>query len=46
MFEQLPNVAGIYAISNKVNGDRYVGQAKDMRSRVQAHWRDLNRGTH
>ena len=46
MFEQLPNVAGIYAISNKANGDRYVGQAKNIRSRAQSHWRDLNKGTH
>lgn len=46
MFDHIPNVAGIYAIVNSLNGHRYVGQAKKMNTRVRAHVRDLDRGTH
>ena len=46
MFDHIPDAAGIYAIVNKINGHRYVGQAKKMKARVRSHIRDLDRGTH
>lgn len=46
MFEHIPATSGIYAIVNKINDHRYVGQAKNMRTRVQSHWRDLRKGVH
>jgi len=46
MFDHVPTAAGIYAIVNTVNGHRYVGQAKNMKARVQSHVRDLDKGIH
>lgn len=46
MFEHIPETAGIYAIVNLHNRQRYVGQAKDMKARVQSHLRDLEKGAH
>ena len=46
MLNHIPDEAGIYAIVNTVNGHRYVGQAKKMKTRVQSHVRDLDKGTH
>jgi group I intron endonuclease len=46
MFDHIPNGAGIYAIGNTLNGHRYVGQAKNMNTRVRSHVRDLDKGTH
>lgn len=42
----LPDESGIYALVNQVTGERYVGQAKDIRRRVLSHLRDLRAGTH
>ena len=44
--DALPTDAGIYAIVNRGNGDRYVGQATNIRSRVGEHLRDLRAGRH
>lgn len=38
--------AGIYAIVNLVTGERYVGQAQDVRTRLKTHFSALNCGTH
>jgi group I intron endonuclease len=46
MFDHIPDVAGIYAIVNRLNGHRYIGQAKNMNARVRSHVRSLNKGTH
>lgn len=46
MFDNVPSASGIYAIVNTGNGDRYVGQAKDMNDRVRSHVRALDKGTH
>ena len=46
MFDHIPPVAGIYAIVNKLNGHRYVGQAENMNERVRTHVRELEKGTH
>lgn len=46
MFDHIPDLAGIYAIVNTVNGYRYVGQAKKMKTRVRSHVRALDKGTH
>jgi hypothetical protein len=40
----LPVTAGIYAIINNRTGDRYVGQACNVRRRIAEHVRDLNLG--
>jgi len=40
----LPTCAGIYAIVNRMNGDRYVGQAENIRRRVQQHLKNLRAG--
>ncbi len=45
MFDHIPNVAGIYAIVNTINGYRYVGQAKNMNARVRSHVLHLDKGT-
>ena len=42
----LPDESGIYAIVNTRTGERYVGQASRIRSRMQTHTRELNAGTH
>ena len=46
MFEDIPDASGIYAIVNTTTGERYVGQAKHMRARIQAHLRELSKGSH
>lgn len=46
MFDEVPRAAGIYAIVNIANGHRYVGQAKNMNSRVRTHFQKLDKGTH
>lgn len=40
------NVSGIYTITNKVNGKRYVGSAVSLAQRKRQHWSDLNLGCH
>jgi predicted GIY-YIG superfamily endonuclease len=40
----LPRAAGIYAIVNRTNGHRYVGQAANIHARVKQHLNDLLRG--
>ena len=42
--QQLPTRSGIYAIANTSNGERYVGQARNIRARIATHIRDLDRG--
>ena len=42
MFDHIPSVSGIYAIVNKQNGHRYVGQANNMNERVREHVRKLD----
>lgn len=37
---------GIYAITNNINGKRYIGSAVDVARRWRAHKYRLNRGTH
>src|SRR5918912_2490972 len=46
MFDHIPNAAGIYAIVNRLNGHRYVGQAKNMNARVRDHVHKLDKGIH
>lgn len=46
MFDDIPNVPGIYAIVNTTDGHRYVGKATDMNARVRSHVRELEKGTH
>lgn len=46
MTDAIPKLAGIYAIVNKTNGARYVGQTADMSARVRDHFRNLANGTH
>ena len=46
MCDNIPHASGIYAIVNKRNGHRYVGQAEDMNKRVHDHLRELGQGTH
>lgn len=41
---ELPTFAGIYAIVNRSNGCRYVGQATNIRDRINTHVRDLDAG--
>jgi hypothetical protein len=41
---ELPNAPGIYAIVNRMNDHRYVGQALDIRERIATHVRDLDAG--
>lgn len=38
--------SGIYAITNKANGKRYVGSAVNIKSRWKTHQSCLNRGKH
>jgi group I intron endonuclease len=42
--KELPESAGIYAIVNRTNGHRYVGQAINIRKRIATHVRDLDAG--
>jgi group I intron endonuclease len=38
--------SGIYAITNKINGKRYIGQSSDIANRAKRHARMLETGTH
>ena len=40
---EIPKVSGIYAITNKVTGRTYVGQAINMRARLFYHHRNALR---
>lgn len=42
----LPRTPGIYLIRNTVNGKFYIGSAKTLRGRLDAHIRVLRRGCH
>ena len=46
MLEGIPERSGIYAIINHLNGYRYVGQAKNMLTRLRSHLSSLEKGTH
>ena len=46
MFGNVPSDAGIYAIVNRLNGHRYIGQAENMNERVRNHVHKLDKGTH
>lgn len=35
---------GIYLFTNKINGKHYVGQAKDLKKRLSAHYHTFKRG--
>jgi group I intron endonuclease len=39
-------ISGIYSITNKINGKRYIGQAEDFNIRWGHHRSTLRRGTH
>lgn len=41
-----PRVSGVYAITNTVTGEQYVGSARDIRTRWATHHRLLRRGRH
>jgi predicted GIY-YIG superfamily endonuclease len=38
--------SGIYAITNTVNGNKYIGSAVNFKKRWQKHKRELNKNTH
>jgi group I intron endonuclease len=38
--------SGIYAITNKINGKRYVGSAVNLKKRASTHWRELRNKCH
>ena len=38
--------SGIYTITNKINGHKYIGGATSLSNRWSAHRRNLRRGTH
>lgn len=38
--------AGIYAIRNRVTGREYVGQSRDIETRLKSHLYNLRNGTH
>lgn len=42
----MKNRAGIYAIVNKLNGHKYVGQAVSLADRKKAHFQMLKSGKH
>lgn len=44
--EILSSVPGVYAITNSVNGKRYVGSSSNMRKRQHEHLHNLRNGTH
>lgn len=44
--QDITHKSGIYLITNKINGKHYVGQAKDLKKRLSAHYHIfLNGGT-
>lgn len=38
--------SGVYLITNKVNGNQYIGQSRDLETRWKHHCTDLMKGTH
>lgn len=46
MYQSIPNVAGVYLITNTVTGKVYVGSARRMRARIQRHRSQLIAGSH
>jgi group I intron endonuclease len=42
----LESLAGIYAITNAINGKRYIGSSKDIKQRFADHKKDLNNNIH
>ena len=44
--EQLPSGPGVYAIVNDVSQRSYIGSSKNIKSRVNQHFRDLEVGIH
>lgn len=42
----LPKSPGVYLIKNKINGNRYVGSAKNMNYRYTQHVCGLRHGGH
>lgn len=39
-------LSGIYAITNSVNGKKYIGSAVNLKRRMQKHFSELDRGSH
>ena len=40
------NTSGVYLIRNKLNGKNYIGSSKDIRKRINQHFRELNQNNH
>lgn len=43
-YKQFPSVSGIYKITNLINGKNYIGQAKNLKDRLSAHYFTYKRG--
>ena len=39
-------VSGVYQISNKLTGEKYIGSSVNIRKRANRHKSDLTRGAH
>ena len=46
LYERNPCKSGIYLITNKDNGKKYIGQSRNMEIRKQHHWSDLMKENH
>lgn len=44
--ETIPTTTGVYVIRNQQAGRSYVGQARNMRARIKAHFQALRGGRH